>query len=184
MARMLHERIGLIGAGQMATALGEGMVRAGLVPAEALLAADPLAEARERFSKATGGRTTSDNLEAARHAGVLLLAVKPQQMAGVLAEIRPEVTGSQVVVSIAAGVRLAALAQGLGADKRLVRVMPNTPCLVGRGASGYCLGGKATAEDGRLVHELLQAVGIAVEVEKAPGRGDPGCPARAPLSST
>ncbi|MGD0898966.1 MAG: pyrroline-5-carboxylate reductase [Thermoguttaceae bacterium] len=163
---MLDKRIGLIGAGQMAAALGRGMVRAGLVDAGALLAADPAAEARERFAEATGGRTTGDNLEAAREADVLLLAVKPQQMARVLAELRGKIGPGQLVVSIAAGIRLAALAQGLGAEVRLVRVMPNTPCLVGRGASGYCLGGKATAEDGRLVHAMLQSVGMAVEVEE------------------
>jgi pyrroline-5-carboxylate reductase len=163
---MLDKRIALIGAGQMATALGQGLVRAGLVRAEALLASDPSAEARQRFAAATGGRTSGDNLEAARHADVLILAVKPQQVARVLAEIRGAVRPGQLVVSIAAGVRLAVLAQGLGPQARMVRVMPNTPCLVGRGACGYCLGGGATAEDGRLVRELLQAVGIAVEVEE------------------
>jgi pyrroline-5-carboxylate reductase len=71
-----------------------------------------------------------------------------------------------LVVSIAAGVRLSTLAEGLGANVRLVRVMPNTPCLVGRGACGFCLGKAATADDGQLVHQLLAAVGIAVEVEE------------------
>jgi pyrroline-5-carboxylate reductase len=166
MAGMLHKRIGLIGAGQMATALGQGLVRAGLVAVEAVLASDPLEGARQRFADATGGRTTADNLEVARHADILLLAVKPQQMGRVLAELAGKVGAGQLVVSIAAGIRLAALAQALGPEARLVRVMPNTPCLVGRGACGYCLGGKATAEDGRFVQEMLQSVGVAVEVEE------------------
>lgn len=70
------------------------------------------------------------------------------------------------MVSIAAGIRLAVLAEALGDTTRLVRVMPNTPCLVGQGAAGYCLGGKATTEDGKLVGQLLGAVGVAFQVEE------------------
>jgi pyrroline-5-carboxylate reductase len=166
MTPMLSQRIGLIGAGQMATALGQGFVRAGLVPAENLLASDPVAEARRRFAQATGGRTTDKNVEAAQQADVLLLAVKPQQMGRVTAELKGKIGDQQLVVSIAAGVRLATLADGLGRGVRLVRVMPNTPCLVSRGACGYCLGEMATSEDGRLVKQLLEAVGLAVEVDE------------------
>jgi len=161
---MVKQRIGFIGAGQMAAALGQGFVKAGLVAGSDLVASDPLAEARERFAQATGGRTTSDNLETAAEADVIFLAVKPQQMARVLAELRGKVTADKLVVSIAAGVRLAVLAEGLGEEVRLVRVMPNTPCLVGQGACGYCLGEKATDDDGRLVDELLAAVGVAYQV--------------------
>ena len=163
---MLKQRIGFIGAGQMATALGRGFVEAKLVAQDALLASDPLAEARERFAQATGGRTSADNLETAAGADLLFLAVKPQQMAQVLDELRGKITAEKLVVSIAAGVRLAVLAKGLGEDARLVRVMPNTPCLVGQGACGYCLGGQATADDGRLVDQLLAAVGVAYRVEE------------------
>ena len=163
---MLKERIGLIGAGQMATALGQGFIKAGLVSAESLLAADPDQAARERFAGATGGRTTDDNAQVAQQSDVIFLAVKPQQIAGVVGGLRGRITARQLVVSIAAGVRLAALAEGLGGNVRLVRVMPNTPCLVGQGACGFCLGEKATAEDGRLVEQLLDAVGIVYQLEE------------------
>lgn len=162
---MQQQRIGFIGAGQMATALAQGMVRAGLAAPAQLIASDPSSDARAKFAAATGGRTTTENRQVLRESQVVLLAVKPQQMAAVLAEMRGEV-GSQLVVSIAAGVRLAALAEGLGNSVRLVRVMPNTPCLVGAGACGYCLGPHATDEDGRLVAEMLAAVGIAFSVEE------------------
>ena len=69
-------------------------------------------------------------------------------------------------MSIAAGVRLATLADRLGGGLRLVRVMPNTPCLVGQGATAYSLGGLATAKDGELVRQLLSAVGIACQVDE------------------
>ncbi|MGA2618409.1 MAG: pyrroline-5-carboxylate reductase [Thermoguttaceae bacterium] len=163
---MLKQRIGLIGAGQMATALGQGFVRAGLVPGESVAASDPSAEARRRFAQLTGGRATADNLEIVEGSDVLFLAVKPQQMPGVLAQLKGRIAAGQLVVSVAAAVRLAALAQGLGPGVRLVRVMPNTPCLVGCGACGYSLGPSATPEDGRLVLQLLQSVGLAVEVEE------------------
>ena len=109
---MLTQRIGLIGAGQMATALGRGFVRPGLVPADRLLAADPQPDARARFAKETGGRATADNAEVVAQADVLILAVKPQQIAGVLAELRGKVPSRTLVVSIVAGFRLAALLPG------------------------------------------------------------------------
>lgn len=164
---MLSQRIGFIGAGQMATALAQGLVKAGLTAPEALLASDPIPEALERFAKATGGRTTKDNRQVVGQQDVVFLAVKPQQIGQALDDIRPEVGPEKLVVSIAAGVRLATLAQGLGnAAVPLVRVMPNTPCLVGQGASAYCLGSHATEQHGRMVKQLLEAVGIAFQVEE------------------
>ena len=162
----LNKRIGFIGAGQMAAALAQGFLRAELVAADSLLASDPSEAARQRFAELTGSRTADDNLAVVRHADVLFLAVKPQQMARVAAQLKGQITSEQFVISIAAGVRMAVLAQGLGPDVRLVRVMPNTPCLVGRGACGYSLGELATPADGRIVQQLLEAVGIAVEVDE------------------
>lgn len=165
-ATMLKERIGFIGAGQMATALGQGFVKAGLIDRGQLSASDPVAEARQQFAQTTGAPTSDDNLRVATTSDVLVLAVKPQQMGKILPELRSAITPQKLVVSIAAGVRLAVLAEGLGGDARLVRVMPNTPCLVGQGASAYCLGGKATGVDGMLVGQLLGAVGVAFQVEE------------------
>jgi len=163
---MSTHSIGFVGAGQMATALGRGLVRAGLASPERLLASDPAAEARERFTRATGARAVADNLEVANATEVLFLAVKPQQMAQVLDELAGRIAGDRLVVSIAAGVRLGLLAERLGPAVRLARVMPNTPCLVGQGACGYCLGPGAAPEDGPLVERLLGAVGVAYRVEE------------------
>ncbi len=163
---MIQERIGFIGAGQMATALGEGFCRAGLVSGAELIAADPSPEARERFAGATGGKAVVENSEVVRHADVLFLAVKPQQVASVAAELQGNLGPHTLVISIAAGIRLTFLVHGFGEGVRLARVMPNTPCLVGMGACAYCLGGMATAADGQLVQQLLSAVGLAIEVEE------------------
>jgi pyrroline-5-carboxylate reductase len=163
---MINKHIGFIGAGQMATALGEGLVRSGLVLGADLIASDPSPEARQRFARATGGQAVDDNAEVVRSADVLFLAVKPQQMVRVAAELKGELGPDLLVISIAAGIRLSILVQGFGAQVRLVRVMPNTPCLVAKGACGYCLGGTATPADGQLVQQLLSAVGLAFEVEE------------------
>ena len=166
MAVMMKKRIGFIGAGQMATALGEGFVGAGLVSAADLIAADPSSAARTRFARATGGQAVEDNAEVVSRCDVLFLAVKPQQMVRVAAELKGQLGPDLLVISIAAGIRLSVLAQGFGEKVRLVRVMPNTPCLVRKGACGYCLGGTATPADGQVVPELLSAVGLAFEVEE------------------
>ncbi len=163
---MLNERIGFIGAGQMATALAQGWIRGRLVSAENVLAADPMADARQRFQKATGARTTADNLEVATRSQVVFLAVKPQQMATVLDGLRPDWNPAPLVVSIAAGIPIAAIATRLGESVRIIRVMPNTPCLLGQGAFGYCAGTTAREEDLRLVDQLLRAVGVAYQVEE------------------
>jgi pyrroline-5-carboxylate reductase len=162
---MLSSHIGFIGAGRMATALARGFVNAQLVAPRALVASDPSSAAREQFAAdMPGARIVSENGEVVAHADVVFLAVKPQQMSDVLAGLRDAIRGEALVVSIAAGVPLARLAAGLPPGQRIVRVMPNTPCLIGRGASAYSLGSHATAKDGQLVGQLLAAVGVAHEV--------------------
>lgn len=163
---MVQGRIAFVGAGQMATALGTGWIKAGLVEPSALVAADPLEAARRRFHEATGAAVTADNRRAVADAAVVFLAVKPQQVASAARELAGALPAEALVVSIAAGVRLSVLQRRLGRSVRLVRVMPNTPCLVGAGASAYSLGPGVTEEDGRLVEQLLGAVGAAFRVEE------------------
>ena len=163
---MLEQRVGFVGAGQMAAALGQGFVRAGLIPPDNLCASDPAEAARSHFAQATGAASFAENPPVIERSDIVFLAVKPQQMAAVAAEAAALLRPEQLVVSIAAGVRIAALQAALGRHVRLVRVMPNTPCLVGKGACGYCLGGSAKPADGELVGRLLGAVGVAFEVEE------------------
>ena len=149
----------------MATALARGFVEAGLVKPQTLVASDPSADARASFgSEVPGATLVADNGPVVAAADLVLLAVKPQQIGEVLAGIRSTIRPEALVVSIAAGVTLARLAAGLPDGQRIVRVMPNTPCLVGRGASAYSLGAHASAADSRLVDQLLSAVGAAYEV--------------------
>lgn len=158
--------IGFLGAGQMATALAGGWVRAGLLDAARSRAADPFPEARARFEKATGVATMNSNREVAAACDVLVLAVKPQVLPAVLQELQPVVAERHFIISIAAGITLQTLTAGLGSPRRLVRVMPNTPCLVGASATGYSPGETATPDDVEAVAKLFGSVGNAYRVSE------------------
>jgi pyrroline-5-carboxylate reductase len=158
--------IGFLGAGKMATALAKGFVRAGLVTAEQVIASDTYEGARAAFGQEVGARTTASNVEVARFAQVLFLAVKPAQVPEVLAEVREVVTPGHLLISIAAGVPLSKLESALAPGARFVRVMPNTPALVGASASAFALGKAATAEDGKLAEKLLASVGLAFQLKE------------------
>lgn len=157
-------RIGFVGAGRMATALARGLIASGFTTADAIIAGDVMPEACARFAQETGGRTVETNAEVVRNSEIVFLAVKPQQMADVLTDLRGKITAEHLLISIAAGISLQMLSAGLGEHLRIVRVMPNTPCLVGASASGFAVGGAAAAEDAALVERLLSTVGIAVRV--------------------
>jgi pyrroline-5-carboxylate reductase len=160
-------RIGFVGAGKMATALAKGFAFAGVARADRMIASDVAPESRRQFTAETSARGSESNVEVARNCDVLFIAVKPQHMKKVLVELHSHVSPEQLVVSIAAGVTLETLQQGLGRDKRLVRVMPNTPCLVGASAAGYSLGGQAGTEDAAVIERLLSAVGVAVRLPES-----------------
>ena len=160
-------KIGFLGAGKMATALAQGFVRAELVSPHEITAADPFDAARKRFTTEVGTKTTASNLEVAQAAEILFLATKPDQVATALAEISGAFTKKHLLISIAAGITLAKLEAALPAGARVIRVMPNTPALVGAGASGFALGRNATAADGELAQKLLSAVGIALPVKES-----------------
>ncbi len=148
----------------MATALARGFLQAGLVAKRQVLASDPLEAARAAFQKDTGARVTASNAEVMEFASLVVLAVKPGHVEAALAELRDRWTPRQLLISIAAGVPLGKLEGGLVEGARVIRVMPNTPALVGAAATTYALGKGATPADGELAHQLFSAVGIAYSV--------------------
>lgn len=158
--------VGFLGAGKMATALAQGLVRAGLVNAAHLVASDVVPAAREAFQRDTGARAVADSAEVVRLASVVFLAVKPAQVLPLLGQLQPHFTAQHLVISIAAGLPLARLEAPLPPGVRVVRVMPNTPALVGAGAAAFALGSAATPADGELAQRLLAAVGLALEVKE------------------
>ena len=163
----ITETLGFIGAGRMATALARGCVRSGLVGGDQVLAADPTPVALKNFSEQTGvDKLASENAEVLVTAQIVVLAVKPQVMPQVLDAIAEHVSEQHLLVSIAAGVTLDTLAARLPAGTRLVRVMPNTPCLVGLGASCFARGASASEDDAARVQRILESVGRAFEVDE------------------
>ncbi len=167
MSRIVAPQIGFLGAGRMATALAQSWLRAGLLQPTTCRASDPSEPARIAFGKETGCPVDRDNLAVVAASTVVVIAVKPQSMQSLLEEIRAVVTPSHLIVSIAAGFTVRQLQQGLGGHARLIRVMPNTPCLVGAGASAFAAAGAATEEDIELVDRLMNAVGRAFRVGEA-----------------
>jgi pyrroline-5-carboxylate reductase len=159
--------VGFLGAGKMASALAAGLARAGLAGTDAILASDVSAQARGAFAEAVAARTTAMNRDVVEFGSVIFVAVKPDQVAAILREVAPAIDERHLIISIAAGVTLAAMEGYLPAGARVVRVMPNTPALVGASASGFALGKSATPEDGQLVTRLLSAVGIAYQVKES-----------------
>jgi pyrroline-5-carboxylate reductase len=163
---MSTRHIGFIGAGKMATALAKGFITGGCCTHEGIIACDPLPLAREYFIVETKCPAVVSIADVVTRSEILFLAVKPQNMSSVLAELEPHLRPDHLIISIAAGITIGALESALGPDKRIIRVMPNTPCLVNASASGYALGSAATDEDAQTVERLLCAVGVAFKVSE------------------
>ncbi|HEY5909042.1 MAG TPA: pyrroline-5-carboxylate reductase [Verrucomicrobiae bacterium] len=159
--------IGFLGAGKMATALANGFIRSGIVSPRQVLASDPSGTARQAFANATESKTTQSNLEVVQFAAAVILAVKPDQVATVLKEICSAFTQEHLLLSIAAGVPLARIEGALNPGARVIRVMPNTPALVGSSATAFSLGKSASTSDGDLAQKLFSAVGLALPVKEA-----------------
>lgn len=158
--------VGFIGSGRMATALAKGLLSAGRVAPDRVSASDVFEPARQQFTEQTGVTAIESNEAVVRASNVVVLAVKPQQMATVLADLSDDFTDDHLVVSIAAGVGIAAYESWLGVDRRIIRVMPNTPCLIGEAAAAFALNQAATEDDAALVESLLSTVGVAVRVDE------------------
>lgn len=149
----------------MGTALVQGAIRAGVVCAADVNGCDPYPKSREAFTNATGAEVTHDMAAVVATSEVILLCTKPQDISTALAEAVKTAAGNKrLVISIAAGVTLAALEAHTSENFRIIRAMPNTPALVGHGAAGFCLGSRALPADASIAQALLGAVGLAIEV--------------------
>jgi pyrroline-5-carboxylate reductase len=155
---MEHRPLTFIGAGNMARSIIAGLVDAGY-PASAITAASPSAHPNDVLTTQYGIQTTTNNLLACQQAEVIVLAVKPQLMAKVLSDLPAVDWSSKMVISIAAGINVARLNQMAGTSLNLVRVMPNTPSLVGKGMSGLYASPGVTTGDQDYASALMKAVG-------------------------
>jgi len=162
----LGKSVVFLGTGNMAEALLKGLLREGTADPEEIVCAEPRPERREEIANRYGVEVTGDNRAAAAEGDLIILSVKPQVVEAVLAEIAPAIDAAKLLVSIAAGVSIATLARALPAGTRIVRTMPNTPALVGAGATALARGPHASEADLTVARALFEAVGTAVVVDE------------------
>ncbi len=163
---MLKERIGFIGGGKMAEALIKGILRAKLSSGDKIIVSDVDKKRCELLEEETGIKTVQENDKVISDADIIFLAIKPNVTGKILEEVKSDITPNHLVVSIAAGIPLNFMESFLDEDCRVIRVMPNTPCLVGETAAAYALGKNATVSDGELVGQILSAVGKSFLLEE------------------
>jgi pyrroline-5-carboxylate reductase len=166
MAMLKGGKVGFIGGGKMGEALAGGIVTRGLVPASQVMVADIAKERLEALAQAYGIVGMRDNKSVAEKSDILVLAVKPQNMGEVLAELATVVGKKQLVISIAAGIPIKFIEERLKKGVRIIRAMPNTPALIGEGMAALAGGTAATQTDLARAREIFDAVGLTVIVKE------------------
>lgn len=162
---MSYNKIGFIGSGKMAGAIIKGLIKTNYAKPENLIATQAEPTGIEEKSKNLGIKIILDNKELVKNSDVIFIAVKPNQVLGVLEEVKPFITPEKLVVSIAAGVTLSKLETNLPQGSKVIRVMPNTPALVGEGMSGMVKGSVAGVNDIEFVKDLLSTIGKCIVVD-------------------
>ncbi len=155
--------VGFIGAGNMAQAIITGVINRGLYKPEDILIYEVNPERAEYITRTLRVRSTDSHRELLEQVPIVVLAVKPGTVKAVLGEIRDYAAG-RLIISIAAGVTLAGLQEGLGGGSRVIRVMPNTPALVQEGASALAAAPSCTREDVEKAQAIFAALGLCLEV--------------------
>jgi len=165
MSKPIAKKIAFIGGGQMAEAIVGGLLAGQLCKSDSLWATDPVAARCDRLKSQFGIRVGSENREAAAWAEVVILAVKPQSLSGVLKEIGAMLDRT-LVISIAAGVTISSIEQQTSGAKRIVRAMPNTPALVREGMTAVAFGEGISEDDQDVTRVIFEAVGRVVSIEE------------------
>jgi len=160
------QTIGFVGAGNMAEALIRGLVQGKHIAATNIVASAPRRERLDELAKAYGVEVTTENGAVADRCNVVVLSVKPQILDKLLREIGDRLKPGTLVISIAAGVDTATIEQAVSDGVRVVRAMPNTPALVGAGATAVSAGSRASAADLATARALFDAVGISIELDE------------------
>lgn len=165
--RMLKDKKAvIIGGGKMGGIIARSLVSRQIISAKNIHVTDIDASRLKVLRSSLKIKTSSDNPRAAGESDIVILAVKPQNMAATLADIKSSMDKSKVVISIAAGITTKFIETHLGKGIRVVRVMPNTPALIGEGAAAVAAGRHAKAGDLRIARTIFNAVGISVEVQE------------------
>jgi pyrroline-5-carboxylate reductase len=159
-------RLGIVGGGRMGSALIGGIISRSLVKAGHMIVSDALTERLDDLKKTYGIETTQDNRKVVKTSDIIILAVKPQTMPDVLKDIASVYQQRKLVISIAAGIPTGRIEKYLKKKARVVRVMPNTPALIGEGAAVIARGAHATDADLKVTQQVFESVGISVIVDE------------------
>ncbi|HEY5648049.1 MAG TPA: pyrroline-5-carboxylate reductase [Nitrospiria bacterium] len=164
MSEKLNRKIGVIGAGKMGSAMIHGIFKAGVSSYHQITASDEVPGALSALKRETGVTIALDNREVVKASDILILAVKPNRVRPVLEGIRENLTSKHLIISVAAGIPIALIGEASGSKTPVIRVMPNTPSLIGVGASAYALGRRVKEKDIAAAKMILEAMGLAVEL--------------------
>ncbi|HET6461740.1 MAG TPA: pyrroline-5-carboxylate reductase [Syntrophales bacterium] len=160
------KKIGFIGGGKMASALIKGIVSRNLIAAGRITVSDTVKEQLKYLKDTYGVCVTNDNKKNIRDSDIIILAVKPQNMAEMLEGISGSLDKDKLIISIAAGISTGFIEEYFKKGARVIRVMPNTPALIGEGAAAIARGSYATDEDFSFARHIFEAVGISVAVKE------------------
>lgn len=160
------KKIAIIGGGKMGSIIAQGLIVHKIIPGKDIIVTDVDAARLEFLHSSMKLQVSRNNEKAVKGADIIILAVKPQNMAATLMEISTAINKSKVVISIAAGITTNFIEKSLTKGTRVVRVMPNTPALIGEGAAAVAKGSCAKAADVKLTRAIFNAVGISVEIEE------------------
>jgi pyrroline-5-carboxylate reductase len=160
------KKIGVIGSGKMGSVLISGILSHNLTSARDITVSDVMKGRLEDIRKTYGVGVTEDNKKVVKGADIVILAVKPQIIAEVLGELAGVFNKSTLIISIAAGITTQYIEGLLKKEVRVIRVMPNTPALIGEGAAAITSGSRATDEDFAIARYIFDAVGITVSVKE------------------
>ena len=159
-------KVAMLGAGKMGGILLQAFLNKGLFRPENIRATVQHPERAKKLSEQWGVSVSTDNLAAARDSDLILLGVKPQTVPEVLAQIRPALTAKKTIISFAASVKTNAIEKAAGIDLAVIRAMPNTPSLLGCGATALCRGKFVTDEQLAVAEQVFASVGRTVTVDE------------------
>jgi pyrroline-5-carboxylate reductase len=162
----VNGKVAILGAGRLGQSLLRGFLSSDWRTPDDIVVTARHAEHLDELREKYGVEATTDNAAAVQGAGLVIIAVKPQDMSAVLAEIAPVVTSEQTLLSVAAGTTSAFIERHLPEGARVVRSMPNAPALVHEGIAGLCAGAHARDEDVALAEEALNHLGASVRVDE------------------
>lgn len=165
-AQLPHVRVAVLGAGKMGGILLQAFLKQNLFAPEQIHATVGHQERAVALSTQWGVDVSTNNLEAARQSDLILVGVKPFQVPGLMAEIKPALTAKKMVVSFAASVKTRAIEEASGLEMAVVRAMPNTPSALGAGAAALCRGRFVTDAQMEMAERMFETVGRTVTVDE------------------